>query len=474
MRITTLLSLSLTLLGLVTSISTTAQDLHTVRAGVFRDVRGEDFAAIRDLGYVYSLEAGERETEVYVGQFSTQDRAAEVATALNQRGFRNARVFSLPAGAGERQTMVQFALHSATKLNNIPWGKYVELGDLYAQSVDGDLKLLTGPYTDAAAARAAQLELRRKGYEDAFVKQVSSLRLIEIDGFETGIKQAYIPIKYADPTIPADPPAATSAAVVPPAAPPAPAPTLAPADRNDSTAVGAPVEVAATPQVYATPTPPTPAPAASPKTTTPPPAPVVTSAVNVPRIDGSVKRHSVAELQKVLKQKGYYDGSLDGLYGPGTKAGYERAWASAPEVRKYRTLAEANFAPLTNQVVRWPEVDVLLAVVQDLSAGNTDIDYARDLAAQRTELFQTKQKLTTEAQQKTAGWEATIEENLQEWATEDPLHAQIFTAFRISYYQTQVRLEQHFQNAGFGAIEARDLAIAALQNLTGAQLARFI
>lgn len=472
MRTTTLLTLPIILLSLLAGNLLNGQDLHTVRAGVFRDVRGEDFKSIQDLGYVYSLEAGERETEVYVGQFSTQDRAAEVATALNQRGFRNARVFSLPAGAGEQRTMVQFALHSATKLSSIPWTKYVELGNLYAQSVDGDLKLLTGPYIDAAAAKAAQQKLRGQGYADAFVKQVSSLRLIAIDGFETGIKKAYIPIKYADPSAQVTPPATQSATVVPAVG--APAPTTAPVEREDSSSTVTPTEVAATPQVYDTPPPPSPAPAASPVATTPTPAPPVSNAVSVPRIDGAIKRHSAAELQKVLKQKGYYNGSLDGLYGPGTKAGYERAWTNAPEMRKYRALADADFAPLTNQVVRWPEVGVLLAVVQDLSAGNTDTDYARDLAAQRTELFQTKVKLSAEAQQKTAAWEETIEENLQEWAMEDPLHAQIFTAFRISYYQTQVRLEQHFTNSGFGPIEARDLAIAALQNLTGAQLARFI
>ena len=98
-----------------------AQDLYTVRAGVFRDVQREDFKEIKDLGYLYSLEAGARETEVYVGAFTDEEKANAVITALSAQGFRNALVQRLPATAGVPSAMIQFALHD-TRLP-VQWEK---------------------------------------------------------------------------------------------------------------------------------------------------------------------------------------------------------------------------------------------------------------------------------------------------------------------------------------------------------------
>ena len=170
------------------------QGVYTVRAGVFRDVRSEEFKEVKDLGYVYSLDAGERETEVFIGQFSDQEDATRVSKTLGERGFRNAQVQHLPAGAGQPLSMIQFALHD--NRTEIPWARYEALGPLHAQSVDNTIKLFVGPFDDDDAARAALSAVRQEGFADAFVKTVPSLHLIKIDAFETNIKQPLIPIKY--------------------------------------------------------------------------------------------------------------------------------------------------------------------------------------------------------------------------------------------------------------------------------------
>ena len=71
-------------------------------------------------------------------------------------------------------------------------------------------------------------------------------------------------------------------------------------------------------------------------------------------------------------------------------------------------------------------------------------------------------------------WSSTILGNLEEWATEDPLHARIVSAFRLTYRQSQVRIEDHYMDRGLSPTNARDLAGAMLQNLIGAQLERFL
>ena len=50
----------------------------------------------------------------------------------------------------------------------------------------------------------------------------------------------------------------------------------------------------------------------------------------------------------------------------------------------------------------------------------------------------------------------------------------MISALRVAYQQSHVRLEERYQQAGLDAIAARDLATAMLQNLTGAQLDRFL
>ncbi|NJC27256.1 peptidoglycan-binding domain-containing protein [Neolewinella antarctica] len=462
-----------------------SQDAYTVRAGVFRDVRSADFAEIGNLGYLYNLEVSPNESEVYVGQFTDQAKAVAIADQLNELGFRNARVLNLPEGAGQTQTFIQFAFQAANKPT--PWKKYEPIGSLHVQSLDGNLKILTGPYDNAAEAKANLAVVKKAGYGDAFIKQVSSLRAIPVEAFETGLKKPFI-------SIPAGEPARTSGS----------ASTNTPGDSQNTvtpTAAGTPTKLTGTaatlgeasPSTYTkVPTAPSPtsiAPATAPtpvvstaqKTTSTLVAsttlPAAAAGAELPKLDGATKRHSVAELQETLKLKGYYTGAIDGLYGPGTTAAYTKAWNELPEIRKYRLLSSAAFAPADaqrNAVSQWPEVSVMLTIVEDLAAGNTNVERARLLAQQRAPLFAATEKLKDAPRNATTKWAETVWANLNDWATEDPLHAQIVTAYRVSYHQSQARLEQHYANKGLGNIEARDLAIAMMENLNGAQLDRFL
>ncbi|MEL6925302.1 MAG: hypothetical protein AAFO94_14745, partial [Bacteroidota bacterium] len=54
----------------------------------------------------------------------------------------------------------------------------------------------------------------------------------------------------------------------------------------------------------------------------------------------NVKRTSALELQKVLKSEEVYTGSLDGLYGKGTAAAYEKLQQQSRQLQKYAILAK--------------------------------------------------------------------------------------------------------------------------------------
>ena len=433
-----------------------AQNLYAIKVGTFRDVKAADFTSLRGQGFVYGAPGPDNTVEVYVGQYADVNKANATAASLNGNGFRNAQVFALPLNTGQQVTVIQIALHSGDRPIN--WATLERAGRLYVESVDGVNKIMTGIYPDARTAAGFLPAIRELGYSDAFVKTINNVRLIPVNQFETGIKKALIPIDL------------TAKAPTPQPAPaPAPAPESAPATYG-SPASPAPVAYEPPPaQPNATPLSP---PATAPTLPNPADAP----SVNLPAIDGKTKRHSAAELQRVLKEKGYYSGSIDGFYGPGTTAAYEAAWDDMPEIRKYRKLSEIALEPAGGRdlISKWPEVNTLLAITEDLSAGMANDTRARQLVQQRSQLVNASQPLTPVAASRVKNWATTVWANLDDWATEDPLHAQIFSAFRVTYQQSQVRIEDHFMDRGLSPTDARDLATAMLQNLTGAQLDRFL
>jgi hypothetical protein len=103
-----------------------------------------------------------------------------------------------------------------------------------------------------------------------------------------------------------------------------------------------------------------------------------------------------------------------------------------------------------------------------------NVTRASQLVQQRIELRDASQPLANTAAERVSNWSATLLQNMDEWATEDPLHAQIYSAFRLTYQQSQVRLEDYYMDRGLAPLDARNLATAMLQNMVGAQLDRFL
>ncbi len=427
-----------------------AQDLFTVRVGSFRDVRAADFPDLGTYGLVYGSPRGDNITDVYVGNFSKQADAQRVATTLLGGKYRNAQVLPLPTAGGQPVTVIQIAYQAGDR--PLKWESLDRAGTLYVESVDGVHKVVTGIYPDGQTAVGFLESIQALGYKDAFVKKVNNVRLIPIGTFETGIKKPLIPFEMQQP-----PPATTPASPAATTTVPAPGPST----YGDSPVIS-----------------PTPTPSVQTSRDVAPPAlPAGSSVTGLPAIDGKVKRSSAAELQRVLKEKGYYTGSIDGLYGSGTTSAYENAWDDMEEIRKYRLLAGSTFAPVGENrsgFTAWPEISVLLRISEDMAAGMANSDRARQLAQQRDALYSAREPLAPAAASRVRAWAATLWSNVSAWSTEDPLHAQIVSALRVSYYQSQVRLENHFQRQGIGANESRDLATALLQNLVGAQLDRFL
>jgi hypothetical protein len=116
---------------------------------------------------------------------------------------------------------------------------------------------------------------------------------------------------------------------------------------------------------------------------------------------------------------------------------------------------------------------VLTAVAHDMAAGLENRDAATAFAANRDELFRKNTPLSSQDRTRARAWEENVWENLNEWATEDPLHARLLSALRVAYYQSQARLEAMYKERGLSPADSRNLATAVMENLLAAPLDRF-
>ena len=94
--------------------------------------------------------------------------------------------------------------------------------------------------------------------------------------------------------------------------------------------------------------------------------------------------------------------------------------------------------------------------------------------ARRAKLYLAPQPLNNSEQRALTNWNDRIWTNMDAWASRDPLHQKLITALKISYHQSQVRLEDYYMDRGFNTEEAEGLALATLESLVGYHLERFI
>ena len=581
--------LFLALLALLVSANSFGQDrtLYTVQVGTFLDAKLIDFETIKPYGYIYAKDLGGNTFSVFVGRYEKKAEADKVLQQIKNRGYANAFLQERYTRGSQDVVVIQLATKSAKKAIN--WEEYLSAGDLYALLVGDQIKITTGIFANLDEAKK-DLGSYRSKYKGAFVKKINSAYLHKVTPFETGIKKDLIPIafdknatgkrsttnrsksnrgrsrdipdSYEDPSIAYD----------------------IPTSYEDLTA-RSPEKRTISKREYAS--------------------------ASLPTIRGKVKRTSVLELQKVLKAEKAYSSSLDGYYGKGTVAAYEKAVKNNREYQKYALLADyldpsgngnpadkvqraindlpydksaqkfikdselsvalayraylsfTNYGPsgevndlmnasiqasyrgqrLKNQppfdyratyaykdlaqlilhlhyihgapgnkysapcwlfqqhpretaqayesmaafssssirlqacdeFLSWSDLRITQAIAADLNADdNPDASALAQAASLRSKLYLAPRTLNESEKKSVENWNRSLWNGLNSWGSRDPLHQKIVTAFKISFFQSQILLEDHYMNKGFKTNQAKELALATLQTLVGYHLERFI
>ncbi|MFK7936855.1 MAG: SPOR domain-containing protein [Saprospiraceae bacterium] len=591
------------LLFLLVSVAVfAAQNAYfTIKVGNFKNPKIEDFQSVRALGYVYAERMQDEIYEVYVGRFDDQASAQDVAEQIKKQGYLGAKVEAKAVEEGELVTVVQIATKSLGEVPN--WEKFTQAGPLHSILTTNQVKYVTGPYKTMDEARQQLGKAKRTGFSDAFIKNVNTVFLHRVTPFEmSGVKQELIPIAFdntgdtpittADKTKVNSTPVATTPTPIPPAIDLPTAETeattteqtaKAAADATQQSFEGVmPDRLIAKARDLANPV--------------------------VPTIRTNVKRRSVLNLQAALKGGGFYQSSVDGLYGKGTANAYVKAKEQHRQLQKYSILAQymdysvadenesqlqkainnlaedpftaktilakseaptartylayLNFinkgaSALVNNLMNraiqdafrggkkipnvafdpsatyayndldqlllhlryvqamdatetatpcwlfinhpkeianayanpkagnytiqncggfdsWREIQTVQAIATDLNATNKlNTSLLAEGAAERTQLFIAPKAYSAAESAELEKWNVDLWKAMDTWAKSDPVPQQMVAALKVSYFHSQVLLEDYFMDRGFNVDEAKGLALAVMQSVVDYHLERF-
>lgn len=126
------------------------------------------------------------------------------------------------------------------------------------------------------------------------------------------------------------------------------------------------------------------------------------------------------------------------------------------------------------QSLNWEEIKLVKVIAQDLDANQASKVKLTTAAAKRSQIFLNPKHLTKTEIKDAETWNQLLWSNLNAWSNRDPLHSKTVDALKIAYYQSAVRLEDHFMDQGYTAKQSKGYALATLKTLVGEYLSRFV
>lgn len=143
---------------------------------------------------------------------------------------------------------------------------------------------------------------------------------------------------------------------------------------------------------------------------------------------------------------------------------------------RYVTTASMEY-PLKacDPFLNWEEVNLLNTIAMDLNPSKKiSTQELTEASALRTMLYFAPKAISAADVKDTETWKTKLLAGLDQWGATDPVNKQAITAFKTVFYQSQVRIEDFYQDKGFKPDAAENLALVTLRTLVEYHLERFI
>jgi hypothetical protein len=125
-------------------------------------------------------------------------------------------------------------------------------------------------------------------------------------------------------------------------------------------------------------------------------------------------------------------------------------------------------------IMDWKDISLLNNIMVYLGGKQPDPLALSQAAEERSFFYESGQPLDAQASKSVQLWEVQIWEKLELWGKKDPINIRMLTALKIAYFQSFIRIEDHFLNKGMASMDARNMAIAVMATVMTPNLDRFM
>ena len=140
---------------------------------------------------------------------------------------------------------------------------------------------------------------------------------------------------------------------------------------------------------------------------------------------------------------------------------------TAKAFEPFATMSESDYkVEDCGGFMKWKELQLLQTIAKDLYTGKKlNQKNLKELDNERARLFLLPKPLNAIQKTDALNWNENLWTTLDEWAKQDPLHQELITALKLSYYQSAVLLEDYFMDKGLKYTDAKPLALLSLKTV---------
>lgn len=133
----------------------------------------------------------------------------------------------------------------------------------------------------------------------------------------------------------------------------------------------------------------------------------------------------------------------------------------------FATMSESNYQVQDcGGFMEWKELQLLQTIATDLyTGGKLNQQNLNALSNERARLFLLPKPLNGIQKTDAQNWNDNLWTTLDDWGKQDPLHKELTTALKITYFQSAVLLEDYFMDKGLKYTEAKPLALLTLKTI---------
>lgn len=122
----------------------------------------------------------------------------------------------------------------------------------------------------------------------------------------------------------------------------------------------------------------------------------------------------------------------------------------------------------------WQDFQLLNNIMVYLGGKQPDQQELFQAAEERAFLYNSTQALDAASSKSALLWEVKVWEKLELWGKKDPINVRMLSPLKIAYFQSFIRIEDHFLQKGMVGADAKNMATAVIATVMTPYLDRFM